>query len=88
MPVSARLLLNSHTSRIGSQGLANSSGQVGRNLVDTTGTNITGHIPGAGRPPALHNGDIVADVAHVYIPFWLYKEQAAGKLDFPRGYHR
>jgi choline dehydrogenase-like flavoprotein len=24
---------------------------------------------------------------HVYSPWWLYKEQAAGKLDFPRGYH-
>jgi choline dehydrogenase-like flavoprotein len=27
------------------------------------------------------------EVAHLYIPWWLYKEQAAGKLDFPRGYH-
>jgi choline dehydrogenase-like flavoprotein len=24
---------------------------------------------------------------HLYIPWWLYQEQAAGKLDFPRGYH-
>jgi choline dehydrogenase-like flavoprotein len=24
---------------------------------------------------------------HVYMPWWLYKEQKAGKLDFPRGYH-
>jgi len=81
---SARLLLNSHTS--GSpQGLANASGQVGRNLMDTTGTNITGHIPALeGRPRYNEDG---RDVAHVYIPFWLYKEQAAGKLDFPRGYH-
>lgn len=24
---------------------------------------------------------------HLYIPFWLYREQARGELDFPRGYH-
>jgi choline dehydrogenase-like flavoprotein len=24
---------------------------------------------------------------HLYIPFWLYKEQARGELDFPRSYH-
>ncbi len=24
---------------------------------------------------------------HVYSPWWLYKEQHAGKLDFARGYH-
>lgn len=73
----AKILLNS--------GVANSSGQVGRNLMDTTGTNVTGHIPALeGRPRYNEDG---MDVAHMYIPFWLYKEQAAGKLDFPRGYH-
>ena len=24
---------------------------------------------------------------HMYMPWWLYQEQHAGKLDFPRGYH-
>ncbi len=24
---------------------------------------------------------------HLYIPFWLYEEQARGELDFPRSYH-
>ena len=53
--------------------------------MDTTGTNITGHIPALeGRPRYNEDGK---DVAHLYIPFWLYKEQATGKLDFPRGYH-
>ena len=81
---SARLLLNSHTAR-SPQGLANSSGQVGRSLMDTTGTNITGQIPALeDRPRYNEDGK---DVAHLYIPFWLYKEQAAGKLDFPRAYH-
>jgi choline dehydrogenase-like flavoprotein len=79
---SSRLLLNSGKAP---QGLANSSGQVGRGLMDTTGTNITGQIPMLeGRPRFNEDG---IEVAHVYIPFWLYKEQAAGKLDFPRAYH-
>ena len=40
------------------QGLANSSGQVGRSLMDTTGTNITGHIPVLeGRPRYNEDGD-------------------------------
>ncbi|MBA2588466.1 MAG: GMC family oxidoreductase [Alphaproteobacteria bacterium] len=76
----AKILLNSKDG-----GLANSSGEVGKNLLDTTGTNIAGHIPALeGRPRYNEDG---MDVAHLYIPFWLYKEQAAGKLDFPRGYH-
>ncbi|MFO1248828.1 MAG: GMC family oxidoreductase [Alphaproteobacteria bacterium] len=76
----AKILLNSKDG-----GLANSSGQVGKNLLDTTGTNVSGHIPALeGRPRYNEDG---MDVAHLYIPFWLYKEQAAGKLDFPRGYH-
>jgi choline dehydrogenase-like flavoprotein len=77
---SARLLLNSKDG-----GLANSSGQVGRNLVDTTGTNVTGHIPALENRPRYNEDG--AEIAHLYIPWWLYKEQAAGKLDFPRGYH-
>ncbi len=76
----AKILLNSKDG-----GLANSSGEVGKNLLDTTGTNVAGHIPALeGRPRYNEDG---MDVAHLYIPFWLYKEQAAGKLDFPRGYH-
>ena len=80
----AKILLNSGKAGLKS-GLANSSGQVGRNLMDTTGTNVRGHIPALeGRPRYNEDG---MDVAHLYIPWWLYKEQAAGKLDFPRGYH-
>ncbi|HXB53111.1 MAG TPA: GMC family oxidoreductase, partial [Rhizomicrobium sp.] len=76
----ARLLLNSKDG-----GLANSSGQVGRNLMDTTGTNITGHIPALENRPRYNEDGM--EQAHLYIPWWLYQEQAAGKLDFPRGYH-
>ena len=24
---------------------------------------------------------------HMYMPWWKYPEQRAGKMDFPRGYH-
>src|SRR5438477_3736628 len=40
---SARLLLNSKSTRF-SAGLANSSGQVGRNLTDSVGIGLSGHI--------------------------------------------
>ena len=81
---SAKILFNSHTAQ-SPQGLANSSGQIGRSLMDSTGTDIFGHIPALeGRPRYNEDGK---DNAHLYIPFWLYKEQAAGKIDFPRAYH-
>lgn len=80
----ARLLLNSRSDSA-PRGLANSSGQVGRNLADTVGADIAGRIPAlAGRPRYNEDG---MWVPHRYIPFWLYKEQAAGKLDFARSYH-
>ena len=41
---SARLLLNSKSSRF-PNGLANGSGMVGRNLTDTTGYDLSGHVP-------------------------------------------
>ena len=77
---SARLLLNSKSSRF-PQGLANSSGVVGKYLTDTTGTGVRGFIPQmmSGVP---HNED-GASGAHLYMPWWLDNR----KLDFPRGYH-
>ncbi len=81
----SRLLLNSKSERF-PNGLANSSGNVGRNLMDTVvAESIYGQIPMLENMPP-HNEDGASD-DHVYIPWWLYKEQAAGKLDFPRGYH-
>jgi choline dehydrogenase-like flavoprotein len=75
-----RLLLNSKSSRF-PQGLANSSGQVGKWLTDTTGTDVAGFIPRlAGR--TRYNEDGVGG-GHVYMPWWLDN----GRLDFPRGYH-
>jgi choline dehydrogenase-like flavoprotein len=79
-----RILLNSKSARF-PQGLANSSGKVGRYLMDTVGSSADGQIPLLeGLPP--HNED-GASGGHMYAPWWLYKEQLAGKLGFARGYH-
>jgi choline dehydrogenase-like flavoprotein len=77
---SARLLLNSK-SNLFPQGLANSSGIVGKYLTDTTGAGVSGHIP-ALENHVPHNHDGVGGM-HVYMPWWLDNK----KLDFPRGYH-
>jgi len=77
---SARLLLNSK-SNLFPQGLANSSGVVGKYLTDTTGAGVSGHIP-ALMDHIPHNHDGVGGM-HVYMPWWLDNK----KLDFPRGYH-
>ena len=77
---SARLLLNSRSSRF-PDGLANSSGIVGKNLTDTTGTDVGGYIPKM-VDHVPHNEDGVGG-AHLYMPWWLDNR----KLDFPRGYH-
>jgi choline dehydrogenase-like flavoprotein len=77
---SARLLLNSRSSAF-PQGLANSSGTVGKYLTDTTGTDVAGFIP-AMVDHVPHNEDGVGG-GHVYMPWWLDNK----KLDFPRGYH-
>jgi choline dehydrogenase-like flavoprotein len=77
---SARLLLNSKSARF-PNGLANSSGTVGRYLTDTTGLSVSGFIPKLtnGFP---HNEDGIGGM-HLYMPWWLDNK----KLDFPRGYH-
>jgi choline dehydrogenase-like flavoprotein len=77
---SARLLLNSKSSLF-PQGLANSSGTVGKYITDTTGTDVSGFIP-AMVDHVPHNEDGVGGM-HVYMPWWLDNK----KLDFPRGYH-
>jgi choline dehydrogenase-like flavoprotein len=77
---SARLLLNSKSS-LHPDGLANSSGVVGKYLTDTTGTDVSGFIP-AMMDHVPHNEDGVGG-AHLYMPWWLDNK----KLDFPRGYH-
>ena len=65
--------------------LSNSSGLVGKYLMDTVGAGIGGQIPALENMPP-HNDDGVTAM-HVYMPWWLYKQQPAGQLDFARGYH-
>jgi choline dehydrogenase-like flavoprotein len=77
---SARILLNSKSSKF-PQGLANSSGVVGKYITDTTGSDVAGFIP-AMQDWVPHNCDGVGG-GHVYMPWWLDNK----KLDFPRGYH-
>jgi len=74
---SVRILLNS--------GVGNSSGKVGKYIMDTVGAGLGGQVPLLENMP-LHNEDGV-DFGHMYVPWWLYKEQLAGKLGFARGYH-
>ena len=81
---SVRILLNSKSPRH-PNGVANSSGLVGKYIMDTVGARLGGQIPLLENMPA-HNED-GAGGNHVYVPWWLYKEQHAGKLGFARGYH-
>ena len=77
---SARILLNS-SSTLFPDGLANSSGTVGKYLTDTTGTDVAGFVPAlmGGLP---HNEDGTGG-AHLYMPWWRNNKTLA----FPRGYH-
>jgi choline dehydrogenase-like flavoprotein len=77
---SARILLNSKSSSH-PDGLANSSGIVGKYLHDSTGANMTGFLPQL-MDRKRYNEDGVGSV-HIYSPWWLDNK----KLDFPRGYH-
>lgn len=78
---SARLLLNSKSSRF-PNGLANSSGVVGRFLTDSVGYSLRGFIPALVGMPR-HDTDGFGGM-HLYIPWWLWDKK---DKDFPRGYH-
>jgi len=77
---SARILLNSKSTRF-PEGIANSSGTVGKFLMDSTGTSVSGFIPRL-MDNIPHNEDGTGGM-HLYMPWWLDNK----KLDFPRGYH-
>ncbi|MDB6169818.1 MAG: oxidoreductase family protein [Verrucomicrobia bacterium] len=81
---SVRLLLNSRSGQF-PQGLGNSSGLLGKYIMDTVGSGVRAQIPRLENVPP-HNED-GASGGHMYAPWWLYKEQLAGKLGFARGYH-
>ncbi|MDB2646624.1 GMC family oxidoreductase [Pseudomonadales bacterium] len=81
---SARILLNSKSERFPA-GLANSSGQVGKNLLDSTGASLGAVIPALkGRPRYNEDGHTSN---HLFLPWWGHEAQANNELDFPRGYH-
>jgi choline dehydrogenase-like flavoprotein len=77
---SSRLLLNSR-SKLFPDGLANSSGVVGRYLTDSVGSDATGYFPQLENMPP-HNHDGVGGM-HMYMPWWKFNR----KNDFLRGYH-
>jgi len=77
---SARILLNSKSSSH-PNGLANSSGVVGKYLHDSTGVSVSGFLPQL-MDRKRYNEDGLGSV-HIYSPWWLDNK----KLNFPRGYH-
>ncbi|SDL11958.1 Choline dehydrogenase [Catalinimonas alkaloidigena] len=78
----ARLMLNSKSSRH-PNGIGNSSGMVGKYLMDSTGASLGGLVPRMMNGIA-YNEDGVGGM-HMYMPWW--KNNLRDKLDFPRGYH-
>ena len=78
---SARLLLNSRSSRH-PEGLANSSGKVGRYLMDTVGFSMSAMVPALSGMPH-YNTDGYG--SHLYVPWWMWDRHK--ELNFPRGYH-
>jgi choline dehydrogenase-like flavoprotein len=80
----ARILLNSKSSLF-PQGLANSSGEVGRNIMDTVSVFIGGYLPVLqDLPPFNEDG---TGGAHLYMPSWLHYQKQPAALPFARGYH-
>jgi len=80
---SARLLLNSRSSLF-PDGLANSWGVVGRNLMDSVGTWRAGYFPQLEKmAPHNHDGSGGNFLPHVYMPWWKFDRTN----DFSGGYH-
>jgi choline dehydrogenase-like flavoprotein len=77
----ARLLLNSKGPGY-TNGLANSSGVVGKYLTDSTGYGLTGYIPALEGMPHYDSDGFGG--MHMYIPWWEWDKP---NKDFPRGYH-
>jgi choline dehydrogenase-like flavoprotein len=79
---SSRILLNSKTKDF-PNGVANSSGLVGRYLMDTVGFSLGGHVPAMDGMPKYDTSGYGG--AHLYMPWWMWDKHS--QLDFPRGYH-
>ncbi|HWA86189.1 MAG TPA: GMC family oxidoreductase, partial [Opitutus sp.] len=56
-----------------------------RYIMDTVGSSVSGQFPLLENLPPMN--DDGAGGMHLYAPWWLYREQLAGKLGFARGYH-
>src|SRR6476659_6031506 len=78
---SARLLLNSRGPGY-TNGLGNSSGVVGRNLMDSVGYDVGGYVP-ALEGMQRHDTDGLGG-GHLYMPWWGLDNK---NKEFPRGYH-
>jgi choline dehydrogenase-like flavoprotein len=81
---SVRILLNSK-SNFFPNGLGNSNGFVGKYIMDSVEFTMSSRVPALEKIPPQNDDGIFTP--HIYVPWWLYKEQADGKLNFPRGYH-
>jgi choline dehydrogenase-like flavoprotein len=81
---SVRLLLNSK-SNLFPQGIANSSGKVGKYITDSVQSSVSAHIPAFEGMP-IHNED-GAGGPHAYVPWTLHDQNRKGELGFPGGYH-
>jgi choline dehydrogenase-like flavoprotein len=77
-----RILLNSKSPQF-PNGLANSSGKIGKYIMDTVGSSLDGQVPLLESMPP-HNEDAAGGL-QMYVPWWLYGD--AGELGFARGYH-
>ena len=78
----ARILLNSK-SKQHPNGLGNSTGHVGRHLMDTVGFGLSGHVPALEGMPKYDTDGFGG--SHLYAPWWGWKDHS--KLGFARGYH-
>jgi len=81
---SVRLLLNSKSNAF-PQGLANSSGKVGKYVTDSVSSSLSAYIPAFEGMP-IHNED-GAGGPHAYVPWTLHAQNSKGELGFPGGYH-
>lgn len=80
----ARILLLSR-SKSHPDGLANTSGEVGRNLMDTVAAGVSAQVPQLEDLPPFHDEGVT--LFHAYSPWWGYDRQRRGEIPFPRGYH-
>lgn len=80
----SRILLNSKSAQF-PNGLSNSSGLVGKYLMDTVGAGLSGQVPKLESLPPMNDDGVAGD--HLYMPWWGYSKQAKKQLSFARGYH-